>query len=547
MHAPTLLSAPAAARPRRAAVWADLPLWVVVGTITAAFVRFGYHYGSGDQDELFPSLLHLLDGDLFIRDWIVQTVTGGLNVRTYFVWLTALPSFLMPPWLAVLLLWLMVSVGLCYALFALARELGAERLGAALGVFLAVAVTVRWTVGGNAIAYDALLPEGVGWALAVPAVVAFLRGRMVWAGAMLGVAAWFHLLAGLHPALVLGGAALLAGIRTPGTTAVALARFTGAFLLVGLPILVPVAWDHLLAVRADPMSVSPFYIHAYFRNPHHHLYLPPDWGRWLRFGVVLAAGLGSAWWLMGRGALRHSRLLVASGVVVVLLLVLGTIGVHVLQSSVLMKLQFQKLTVLVVVVATIMLASAIGHALPLRAQRWGKRCLDHRRLGLFASLGLAALVLALAEADAGRPGAMLYPVRHAESPLGEAEAWARRSTPVNALFAIPPNVDTFRSNARRAVVANFDAFVFTDAAMQDWFERLMAVAPIDPPRTAAGVRETLDSAYHGQDVERWMDLAERFGIDYVLRRRDTAPLPFPVAFENVEWRVYAIPGETIGT
>src|SRR5690554_1432897 len=82
-----------------------LPLYVALLAIVAAFLRFGYDYGAGDQDELIPSILRLLDPSLFTRDWLIRTVTDGVNVRTYFLWLAALPSLVLPPWLAVALLW----------------------------------------------------------------------------------------------------------------------------------------------------------------------------------------------------------------------------------------------------------------------------------------------------------------------------------------------------------------------------------------------------------------------------------------------------------
>ena len=68
------------------------PLYVALLALLGAFLRFGYVYGVGDQDELIPSVLHLLDPSLFTQDWLVQTITSGVNVRTYFLWAVALPS-----------------------------------------------------------------------------------------------------------------------------------------------------------------------------------------------------------------------------------------------------------------------------------------------------------------------------------------------------------------------------------------------------------------------------------------------------------------------
>ncbi len=233
-----------------------LPLFVALLTLVAAFLRFGYVYGAGDQDELIPSLLHLLDGSLFAQDWLVQTVASGINVRTYFLWLTALPSLVLPVWLSVLLLWIGVFVALCFGVYGLAHELVRDRLAAALSVPVVLVLTVKWTLGANSLAYDALVPEGVAWALAVPAITLFLQRRWGWAGALLGVATWFHLLAGAQTALVLGAvglgrAAMSADLEGQKWRAdlLDLVRFGGTFVLAALPILVPVA---VRTVRDEP-------------------------------------------------------------------------------------------------------------------------------------------------------------------------------------------------------------------------------------------------------------------------------------------------------
>ena len=531
-------------RPARAAT-ARLPLFVVLLTLLTAFVRFGYSYGSGDQDELVPSVLHLLDGSLFTQDWLVQAVTSGVNVRTYFLWLTTLPSLVLPPWLVFFGFWVLTTGAVAYGVHALALELVRDRLAAAAGVFVALAVVVKWTLGGNALVSSAFLPEPAAWALAMPAIVLFLRRKRAWAGALLGLAAWFHLLAGAQTALVLvliglGQAVAHADLSGQRFRAEALdlVRFSGAFVLVGLPILVPVALDQL--APASPTTVPPFYVHAQFRNPHHHLFFSFELGHHVRFWPLVLGGLVGGGWLARRGELRHGRALVAGGIVIAVLCAVAVVFVEVVPVTVVAKLQFFKLTVLVTLFCSLLLAAAAARLLPAGLRRLGERVLGARWAGLAATTVLVVVVGAMGGRGTGRPGAMLEPVRHLASPLGEAERWARAETPRDALFAIPPSVSSFRSFARRAVVADFTGFVFTDAAMQEWFERLMDVAPIPPPETGRGVKPVLDAAYHRQPAEAWRQLRSGYGIDYVLVERAEAALPFEVAFENDHWRVYRL-------
>jgi len=521
---------------------------VALLALAGHLLRFGYLYGVGDQDELIPSLLHLLDGSLFTQDWLVQTVTSGINVRTFFLWLMALPSLVVPPWLAVALLWAVVFIALCYGVYGLAYELLRDRPAAALSVVVALVVTVKWTLGANSIAYDALVPEGVAWALAVPAIPLFLRRRWWLSGALLGVASWFHLLAGAQTALVLGAAGLMQAALSAELYGdklrrdiLDLARFSGAFVLVALPILVPIALDQFAPPAPMEAAPSAFYIHALFRNPFHHLASTFGMGAHLRFWPVVVLGITAGVWLRRRGGLHHGGSLVIGGVFIAMLCVVAVVFVEIVPVTLVAKLQFFKLTVLVTLVASILIAGGIVAVLPGALRRFGTWLLERRWSGLAVVLVLLGVVLGLSVRGEGRFGDLIFPIHHARTPLGEIEAWAETNTAQDALWAVPPSVSTFRTYARRAVVANYSGFVFSDRDMQRWFLRLMDIAPIPPPDTGYGIKPALDASYHAQTAADWQQLRRGYGIEYALVERDAATLPFEIAVENERWRVYRLP------
>lgn len=524
-----------------------LPLWLALLTLTGAFLRFGYVYGVGDQDELIPSVLHLLDGSLLTQDWLVQTVTSGVNVRTYFLWLTALPSLVLPVWATSVVLWIGVMIALAYGVYGLAWEVTRSRLGAALAVPAALVVAVKWTLGANSLAYNMHVPEGVAWALIVPAITLFLQRRWLLSGLLIGLAAWFHLLAAAQVALVLGIVGLAQTVATADLAGKKvradlndLLRFGGVFVLAALPILVPVVLDQFASAGPLADAAPPFYIHAQFRNPFHHLFFSFEAGEHLRFWPVVVFGVASGRWLARRGQLRHGQALAVGGVLIAVFCALAVVFVEMVPVTLVAKLQFFKLTVLVNLGCSILLSAVLVRLLPESIRRLGRWLLDRRRLGLAVTLALAVLVGALAVQGVGRPGALLFPLRHLESPLGEVEQWARAETPPDALFAVPPSASSFRSFARRAIVADYAGFVFTDRDMQRWFRRLMDIAPIPPPETGLGVKPLLDAAYQAHMPDDWRRLQSGYGIDYLLIAQDAAALPFPVAFENPAWVVYRL-------
>lgn len=315
-----------------------------------------------------------------------------------------------------------------------------------------------------------------------------------------------------------------------------LARFAGAFVLVGLPILGPVLWDQLATAPAEG-AVPAFYIHAVFRNPHHHLLSAFEPGHHLRFWPLVLAGIAGGAWLARRGALRHGRVLAAGGALIATLCALAVVLTELVPVATAAKLQLFKLTVLVNLFCALIATAAAVRLLPAAIRAFGERMLAIQRVGLAVVAGLAVVVGWMAVEDVGRPGAVLEPLRHRDSPLGDVERWARMETPRDALFAIPPSISSFRSHARRAVVADFTGFVFSDRDMQRWFERLMDVAPIPPPESGLGVKPVLDAAYHRQPPDAWRRLRSGYGVDYVLVERGATDLPFETAFENERWRV----------
>lgn len=519
-------------------VFGGLPLYVALLALTAYALRFGYHYGTGDHDALIPSLLHLLDADLFARDWLVQTLTSGVGTQTYFLWLMALPSLVFPPMLAVALLWVGTFVVLSFGVYGLAHELTGDRLAASLSVPLALVGTGGWTLGPHVMAYDTLLPAGAAWAFAVPAVTLFFQRRWTMAAALLGIAAWFDLPIGTQATLVVG----LAGLVRAGLNADLearqlradlddLARFGGVFALAALPILLPTAFGPLATGAPVEAAPPPAAIRAWLQPSLFGAGIGDQFAFWSLFAVGGAAGRG----LSRRGMLQHGDLITISGVLVTL----ACLGAVVLGPAPLVaKLHLFALTPLVALAASILITAFAVVLLPAALQQLGTRLLGRRWAGLAISIGLVVLVVGGSVRSEGGTGALLFPVQHARTSLGAVEAWAQEETASDALFAVPPSVRTFRTYARRAVVANETGLRLPDRDLQRWFVRLMDVAPAQAG--AADAASALDTAYHARTASDWQQLRRGYGVGYAILRREAARLPFDVAFANEGWTVYRL-------
>lgn len=513
-----------------------LALPAAVVALAAHVARFGYAYGDGDHDELIPSVLARLDPALFRSDWLIGHVTGELNVRTAFVELVAAAGRVLPLPTAVAALHAAVFVATGAGVYALGVVLTRSRGAALAGAFGALAVVPAWTLGANAVVANLLTPEGVAWALSVPAVALFLRRRRVAAGVVFGVASWMHVLTGLLPALALGVVALWrTAERAPGETVRGLVAYGAAYALAAAPILVPIGLGQLGDAPGDGPSVLA--IHAVFRNPFHHLLSAFPAGHHVRFWGLLALGAAGLWAMRRRGSAGLAPEVARLWAVVVTAGAVAAVFVEVVPVELVGKLQLFKLTVLANVVATL---TAAGGAVAL-ARRWlPAAAVRAAPAGVWLAGGAAAALLLGAAADQGPLADRVWSRAHAGTPVAAVEAWARAETPRDAVFAVPPSVSSFRTNARRALVANWHAFAFSDAAMRTWYARLQAVAPIRWPGPRADRKPLLDAAYAARTAAQWRAIGTRYGVDYVVAAPGAPALPFAVAHRVEDWTVYAL-------
>lgn len=505
----------------------DWPTALAAGALAAlAFtLRFGYVYGTGDHDDLLPPLLAALEPGLFATDAYVQAQADGWTVRTAFrMFMGALARMLTLP-LAAGVVHAAVLVGTGAGVFALARALKAGRLAAVTAAVVAVAAVPTWTLGGNGVAYNLVTPEGIAWALVLPALVWIVRQRPLAGAALLGVGAWFHALAGglaLGAAAVAHGWVLWRGGKGVGRSALG----AGAVALVGGAVAALVVGPALVRQTAEagaalPDGLTAFALYAEIRFPHH---LHP--GRfapetWLRFAVLLGLGWGGARLAAARGKpLATEWPLAFAAAAGALALAMGALvlGAESLAAA---RVHAFKLTVLVGVLACVGVGSGLSAALPKADRRRADAALRRAALTLpVAALALVGVGLLIARSPTG-------------GPASGAAAWARAETPPEAVFATPPGMTGFRVPARRAVVASWKAVPFRADLAADWWARVSALSPGAAPEALLAAR---DEAYRLAPDAARREWAERFGARYALLPSD-AETALPEAYRDADWVV----------
>ncbi len=498
-----------------------IPFFVPLAVLLVYLLWRGYNFGFSDQDEVIPFLAHLLNRDVLAQDWFVNYQANHFGPRSVFVWFCYPFAKLLGIYTTFLGLYLAAFLATAGALYTLARDLLRDRIAATASVLLVLVLTPKFTLGGNDLIAPILTPSVPAWSLALWGLAMYVKGRLNSSAVLAGLAACLQALIGLQMGLLIG--MLLIWQRSRYAW-----RFALLFGLVSLPAVAPLIVQQL-GQAGD--SGNLFYTLFAFRAPHH--YLPASFTKIsvVGFALLLITGLAGMrrlrQALTPQGRQTIQRLLMVIGAACLV----GFLCAEVVPMESVVKLQPFKMTVVAKVLFGILVCGAISAVLPESFRTAAFWVLKHSRATfLAAALVLAALLFADTTALGLRP-AEIAPV----------EEWANTSTPPEAVFAVPPSWDGFRSRAQRPIVVNYKAFPFLPGHEAEWLERLRSIAPITlPERGYAGILDSLDHAFFALGTQGLFNLSYRYGATHFVRDKPTHAAPLVLDFAGDGWWVYQI-------
>ena len=482
----------------------SIPWFLPLATLLLYLLRHTYRFPDGNQDDILPLLLHLLDPELLATDWLVTGQADTFGTRTLFSWFTYWPARWMGPAATYALLYVVSWFCVAHAVFALSYRISASQVAATGAVVAVLLLTPKFTLGGNDLAVPALIPSSPAWGLALWGLLLCDRGRHGVAAVLLGVSTWLQALIGLQ---MTGLCALLMLVQRKPLKALLL--LSAIYAVVALPALGP---QVLQQWETSTTDTSLYHILFELRAPHHYIPTRFDAHRSLAFAGLLGLSLG-CFPLLSK---KQRQFPVQILGVVALYCIVGYAGTELARSESIGKLQLFKITV----VGKIMIVAVICHAISKHLPRSMARCLAllHARRGItFAGVAVAATLLVTTS-----PNALGF--RSVAAPEDgpdhlRIEAWAQAETPKDAVFAVPPSWDGFRSRAQRSIVVNFRAIPYQPPRIYEWYTRLKAFAP-EAVSSHGSLKQRIpqmDAAFFALPWETVSDLGEQYGFNYIVR------------------------------
>ncbi len=531
-------------------------------------LRFGFNFGIGNHNTYLLHALRRVHPELLSADWLASFTQDYHPVFTHFAAL--LLRLDESGWLFALMNVLCITLS-AVLVYLILRELVSARL--ALPVFLLTAafmgVGATYSVSGSYLFSATFQPSTVAVMGCLLAMLWFVRERTLASGLCLAVAGAFHANFAVLVVPWFGLSHLLLGWKGCGRRLVLQLAPVGATLALLSPL--------LLGQAGSPHAEAARTIFQQVLAPQH--YVPSSY--WTEFVVYFAwCALG---WMAGRSVLfgagnRRPGALWLSSLLLVSIATLLTTVVFIPTVSQLYFWRLAPFTVLLSQIAAgaglltllddattsapgkrrplLFVAGVISIWLLFRYHYGEFRFLQY---GLLIAL---AAVLALRPWLAVRLGprirvaswsawnvwivAAAFPLVSLSArssllhglPQHEAELyeWAA-TTPQESVFLIPPQLENFRLNARRAVVADLKSTPVEPGQLLEWYRRIGLICGQDSVRSvisAAAGYATLDSS-------RLATIAAQLPIDYVVvagSQPFTGTTEWQLAIESSGFRAY---------
>jgi hypothetical protein len=543
------------------------PLVIASGLLLA--LRFGFNFGIGNHNTYLCHALQQVHPELLARDWLVSTQ----DFHPIFTQLAALLLRLDGSgWLFAVMNVLCITMS-AIVVFLIVREVAGERLAvpAYLLVVALMGVGSTYSASGSYLFSMTFQPSTLAATGYLLAVLWFLRRKVVASGLALAVAGAFHVNFAVLAFPLFALAHVFSG--------------RGGWLRRSVVQLAPVC---LTLAALSPLllsqSQSPYldqarFIYQQVLSPQH--YLPRTfWTEfvvffaWCGLGVVAGWGLFSdtpsarrlrALWLSSLLLVTVATLLTTvvflpavsqlyvwrlAPFAVLFSQILGAVGLVRHLSSEDSRLPAARRTLVLVLCAVLIWLTFRYHYGEFRFLQYGLlialalifylRPLVLRISPLRERSLTAVTVAGVWLAAALVPAASLASRSNLISGLPAAEAelyqWAA-TAPESAVFLIPPQLENFRFNARRAVVVDFKSTPVDPGQLLEWYHRLGAVCG----DSGVGGFQASVSGWAQLDSARLTALAESYPFDYVVVLADqtfTGASGYTPAFANRAFRAY---------
>lgn len=438
--------------------------WLLAVGVALLFAfRYGYQFGTTDHEELLPPLYQLANPELYPHDFFMQHYLQGFNIRYYFIKILYAFQVVLPLQDLFFSIWLLCLVLLNHIWYRIALLITNTEVSALLAPIAILFATYNFTLGGNSITYNMLIPAVPAKVLASLGLLYFLQRRFLFASIAFGIGSLFQILSSMQP-YILCVMVMLYAWRT-FTLKQIISMLVGGIIPLVL-VIIPM-WQSGYFTGASPEQKQlANQILFTMRIPWHHL--PSAFGfiQFAKFSSIVVVAL----WIIRKTKLSNTSPHIKTVTIFILIQLCIALLYYVLveQLNVLgfAASQWFKSSMWVVAFATIILVHAGARVF--QQKLFLKHAIAMVWVGVvFCCVWVALPQLPYAQKMRNR---IQYHI-HEPTDLTQMHIWIKQHTPVQSLFHIPPDNLSFASQAQRSTWVSTHAFVHRTTSILDWHQR----------------------------------------------------------------------------
>lgn len=431
----------------------------------------------------------------------------------------------------------MVLCGLGYACLFSARALKLHWFSAAAAI-LVVAFVRRYGLAEVVVNHGVLLPSDMAMPFLLLGFAAWIAEKPLTAGLLLGVAGLIHANFAVIGPMVLAVPELRRLLREKQP--VRSLRLVGGFLVLAWPSLVTAGLGFFTA-DAAPSAIE---ILFEYRSPHH--YHPQIFAtKEAYWPIALLTASIPIWWARHRaGAGRATQVLLA----LIASQVIAYVAVEGVHSATLVRLFLWRLSIPLILFS----AAAFG-------ETWVAALRTRRPTTTVFALLATVLVLSFMDGgpilrkgwtvDWARISTTLSKSYFPDGDKIEGKkhplpilSWIDRHAPRDAVFLVPPGMDNFRLEAKRAIFVDWKCCPMKGDEIAEWARRMNAAMGTKRlPAKGYALHRAANLRYAKRSLASLADLAKKEGMTHILAKDSrTVPDTLKKLVTKSGWSVYRV-------
>ena len=476
-----------------------------------------YSFGNNDQIEQLPIIYRFIDSSYLVNDFFVNSNDGYSPRYFYTSIIVFLSKFASIPTL--FFLGTIISNGTVSLLtFLTARKLFKTTFS---GIIAAALVMVLPTIalGSSYFLYSTqLTPTTIVFPLILLSFYFLIHKKLILSLLVTGVISIIHVLIGFEFGLLFLGISILMDYKEKRNLKLMFGKIgLGLGILIFLlPNLIP-----YYSINSEIEATVFIEILANFRHPHHYVLSSILNGfeiiKLLLF-ISLFIILFYSW---KKRALDQFHLIQIKTIAIILIIttLISWIFTELIPSKLIVSLQLLRLLDLLKWFTILLLANSITH--------W---CLQKKMFPKFKILSIIFLLVLVSYKS------IIYSNKNStylefmilETSKSDISNYIKENTPKKSLFLTPHDFGFIRVYSKRAIVVDYKAFPFQNAAMQEWYQRIENCYGLD--------KDNFEKNYHQISNEKMMILHKKYGFEYAILHIDT-PTKVSVLYKNNKYKI----------